>query len=176
MQAAQMRPFRSAAKLQERNSLPCLQNRCSAGISPRPVNTVPTWFVLPMVRCAVPGAAQCSLLTTAVPFLMTLCAACRAAGHSSPPSARMILSCKSCCIFTRFPHNMKTGPRLYPARRREPFGRVQARAFLFSAFVIFPPASARKPPAARRCTPTRRVRPRRRPAPRPPKLLHRTRG
>ena len=125
---------------------------------------------------AVPGAAQCSLLTTAVPFLMTLCAACRAAGHSSPPSARMILSCKSCCIFTRFPHNMKTGPRLYPARRREPFGRVQARAFLFSAFVIFPPASARKPPAARRCTPTRRVRPRRRPAPRPPRLLHRTRG
>ena len=160
MQTAQMRPFRSAAKLQERNSLPCLQNRCSAGISPRPV----------------PGAAQCSLLTTAVPFLMTLCAACRAAGHSSPPSARMILSCKDRCIFTRFPHNMKTGPRLYPARRREPFGRVQARAFLFSAFVIFPPASARKPPAARRCTPTRRVRPRRRPAPHPPRLLHRTRG
>ena len=176
MQAAQMRPFRSAAKLQERNSLPCLQNRCSAGISPRPVNTVPTWSVPPMVRCAVRGAWLCWDRRCVVATPLEVTGACRAAGHSSPPSARMILSCKDRCIFTRFPHNMKTGPRLYPARRREPFGRVQARAFLFSAFVIFPPASARKPPAARRCTPTRRVRPRRRPAPRPPRLLHRTRG
>lgn len=175
MQTAQMRPPQRG-QAPGKEFTPMFTKPLFGRDIPRPVNTVPTWSVLPMVRCAVPGAAQCSLLTTAVPFLMTLCAACRAAGHSSPPSARMILSCKDRCIFTRFPHNMKTGPRLYPARRREPFGRVQARAFLFSAFVIFPPASARKPPAARRCTPTRRVRPRRRPAPRPPRLLHRTRG
>ncbi len=104
---------------------------------PRPVNTVPVVRAADGSR-AVPGAAQSQPLTTAVPaFLMTLCAACRAAAIQLPTFSRMILSCKSCCIFTRFPHNMKTGPRLYPARRREPFGRVQARAFLFSAFVIF---------------------------------------
>ena len=126
------------------------------------------------------GLSVCyeTVIPALFPFLVLsrLLLESRAASHSSPPSARMILSCKDRCIFTRFLHNMKTGPRLYPARRREPFGRVQARAFLFSAFVIFPPASARKPPAARRCTPTRRVRPRRRPAPHPPRLLHRTRG